>query len=52
MESRDLAQHVLEFLKQLLVTLGLLKRSKRVEVGEIPDGDRQQLGGSVELHGA
>ena len=52
MEPRDFAQHVLELLKELLVTLRLLKRCEGMQVSEIPDRDGLQLGRRIEFHRA
>ena len=51
-EPRDFAQHVLELLKELLVALRLLKRCEGVQVSEIPDRARLQLGRRIEFHRA
>ena len=50
MEPRDLTQHILELLKELLVALGLFQRRKRMQICEIPYRDRLQLGRRIKFH--
>ena len=47
-----LQQHVVQLRQHLGVALGLLGRCKRMQPTELRPGDRQHLGGGVELHGA
>ena len=51
-EAGDLLQPGLEVAEQGLVAGGLVLRREGVEVGELGPGDRDHLGGGVELHGA
>jgi hypothetical protein len=51
-KSRDLGQPRRQLAEQLPVALGLVERRERVQRGELRPGDRQHLGGGVELHGA
>ena len=48
----DVGQHGFERVDQLLVAAGLRSRRQRMDVGELRPGDRDHLGGGVELHGA
>ena len=51
-EAGDLLEPGLEVAEQGLVAGGLVLRREGVEVGELGPGDRDHLGGGVELHGA
>ncbi|MNM52925.1 hypothetical protein D3C81_640150 [compost metagenome] len=46
------AEHGLQFIGQLAVTLRLLSRGEWVQGAELGPGDRDHLAGGIELHGA
>ena len=48
----DRAQLLREIVDQLVIAGGLINRSERVDLGKFRPGDRQHLGGAVQLHRA
>ena len=50
-ETGDLTQHGLEFLDQVVVTLGLIQGCKRVNGAELVERDRRHFRRRVKFHG-
>ncbi|MCY1368933.1 hypothetical protein D9M69_559460 [compost metagenome] len=46
------AEHLLQLLDQLLISLGLFGWRERMQGAKLGPGDRDHLAGGVELHGA